>query len=125
MRLRQKKVSDQIRDIIATCLSRGEISDPKLSGVMITRVVVTSDLQLANVYFRFFSEQVSAEIAIKGFKSGKPYFRRALAKQLLGRRVPELRFFYDDAQDKADQIEDLLYKIDLEKKSSDSDSDES
>ena len=55
MKLRQRKVADQIRDIIANSLSRGEISDPRLNGVMITRVTVTSDLQLASVYFRFFS----------------------------------------------------------------------
>jgi ribosome-binding factor A len=116
MRLRQKKVNDQIRDILATSLSRGEISDPRLSGVMITRVVVTSDLQLANIYFRFFSEQNSIETALDGFNKSKSYVRKILADQMLGRRVPELRFHYDNAQDNADRIEGLLHKIDQEEK---------
>jgi len=114
MKLRQRKVADQIRDILATCLSRGELSDPRLTGVMITRVAVTSDLQLASVYFRYFANHGEAEKTVQGFQSGKNYLRRALAGKLIGRRVPELRFFYDEAQDKVDQIEGLLYEIDKE-----------
>lgn len=115
MRLRQKKVSDQIRDILANGLSRGEISDPRLAGVMITRVVVTSDLQLASIYFRFYSEENSTEKALQGFNHSKPFLRRMIADQMIGRRVPELRFHYDEAQDHADRIESLLHKIDQEK----------
>ena len=115
MRIRQKKVSDLIRDILALALSRGEISDPRLTGVMISRVVVTSDLQIANIYFRFYTQDGDIPIALEGFKQSKPYLRRALADQLLGRRVPELRFFYDEGQDNADRIESLLHKIDKEK----------
>ena len=110
MKLRQKKFSDRIRDIIAEALSKGEIPDSALSSVMITRVKVTPDLQLATIYFRLFMDGDS-ELVLRSLKLNKGPLRKLLAQELIVRRVPELRFFYDDVQDKVDAVEGLLHKI--------------
>ena len=110
MKLRQRKLSDRIRDILAQALSRAEIPDPDLSGAMITRVHVSPDLQIASVYFRLYTDG-ETEVAQEAFDRNKGLFRKMLASELIIRRVPELRFFYDDVQDKVDVVEDLLHKI--------------
>lgn len=114
MKLRQRKFADQIRDIIASSINKNDVVDSSLSSVMITRVKVTSDLQLASIYFRFYAGG-NAEKTKKGFERNKSFFRKLLASELVTRRVPELRFFYDDAQDKVDLVESLLHKVDSEK----------
>lgn len=110
MKLRQKKFSDRIRDILAEALSKGEIPDSELSGAMITRVKVTPDLQLASVYFRLFMDG-DTDVVLEAFKRNKGLLRKLLAQELVVRRIPEIRFFYDDVQDKVDVVEGLLHKI--------------
>lgn len=110
MKLRQKKFSDRVRDVLAEALSKGEIPDPALSSAVITRVKVTPDLQLATIYFRLYTDE-NHEEAEKAFKRNKGALRKLLASELIIRRVPELRFFYDDVQDKVDIVEGLLHKI--------------
>ena len=110
MRLRQKKLSDRVRDILAEALSKGEIPDPDLSGVMITRVHVSPDLQIATAYFRLYTDG-NNELALEALQRNKGVFRKMLASELIIRRVPELKFFYDDVQDKVDLVEGLLHKI--------------
>lgn len=114
MNLRQRKFADQIRDILATTLSQGGIPDPDLSAVMITRVKVSPDLQIATVYFRFFAEG-SEEKALEAFSIHKGQMRKLLGNELISRRVPDIRFFYDEAQDQVDLVESLLHKIKKEK----------
>jgi len=114
MNLRQRKFGDQIRDILATHLSQGGVPDPDLSSVMITRVKVSPDLQIATIYFRFFSEG-STDKALAAFALHKGQLRKLLGSELISRRVPDIRFFYDEAQDQVDLVESLLHKIHKEK----------
>ena len=115
MKLRQKRMADNIRDIVGQCFSSENLNDPRVKGVTITRVKVTADLQLASIYFRMYELDLDQDTAIKGLESCKGKLRKVLAEKLIVRRVPELRFFYDDAQDNALKIEQLLYKIKNEK----------
>ena len=110
MGLRQEQLADQIRDIIATLLSGGQISDPRLEGVGITAVKLTGDLQLASIYFRCYSERPQEEIQ-KGLKSAAGLMRHHLAKGLGVRKIPGLRFFYDESIERGSKIEELLKKI--------------
>jgi hypothetical protein len=48
---RMLQLGEQIRDFIATMLVRGEIRDPRVKSVTIHSVKLTSDLQIAKVYF--------------------------------------------------------------------------
>jgi ribosome-binding factor A len=116
MGLRQDRLADQIRDVLAQCFQAGAMNDPRLTKVTITRVKVTSDLQLATIYFRLYAD-VDKELdkakkeALKGLGSSKGYLRNKLASYLTVRRIPNLRFFYDDSQDKVEKIESLLRDI--------------
>ena len=112
MGLRREKLADQIRDILGQCFQAGAMNDPRLDGVTVTRVSITSDLQLASIYFRLYDITDEAKKqALVGLESSKGFLRKKLATSLTIRRVPSLRFFYDDAQDKLDHIEQILRKI--------------
>ncbi|MFK7873158.1 MAG: 30S ribosome-binding factor RbfA [Oligoflexales bacterium] len=107
MGLRQDRVADQIRDVIAIVFSRGDVRDPRLQDVTVTYVKVSADLQMASVYFRCYGDK-SEEEMLAGFKQCAGFLRKQLGGKIDLRRVPELRFFYDASIERGERIESLL-----------------
>jgi ribosome-binding factor A len=108
---RATRVAGRIQEELSTALR--ELGDPRIEGVLVSRVEVTDDLQTARVYVR--REQGGDEKAIKatlkalGAAAGR---LRKRAAQGLGLRItPELRFFYDSSLDRVNRIEELLREV--------------
>lgn len=110
MSLRRQRLADEIRDLVANCFLGGKLQDPRLQGITITEVKLSGDLQIASVYFRVFDD-IPVPSALKGLQSVNGLLRKQLASNLDVRRVPELRFFYDESIDRAARIEELLNQI--------------
>ena len=117
MGLRQQRLADQIRDLLAQCFSAGQMRDPRLETVTITHVKLSGDLQLATVYYRIMNESGSnlgqeVDGAQAGLEHASGFLRKKLAGHLDIRRVPNLRFFYDESVERGARIEYLLSKLD-------------
>ncbi len=110
MGLRQERMADEIRDLLAANFQGGKLNDPRLDFVTITAVKLSADLQQATIYFRTYTDD-SIEPAKKGLNSASGFFRRQLGAALDIRRVPELKFQYDTSLENAAKIESLLHKI--------------
>ena len=104
------RLADEIRDIIATCIMQ-ELSDPRVHQAVITHVKLSPDFQVATVYFRFYGEAYTKEEIQRGLESCRGFLRGTMSKALELRRVPELRFFYDESVEEGARIEGLLSKI--------------
>ena len=88
------------------------MEDPRLAGVTITAVKMTGDLQLASVYFRLYGGDEKAELAAKaGLERASGFLRRRVAESVEMRRVPNLRFFFDESVERGSRIEELLSKL--------------
>ncbi len=112
MGLRKDRLADEIRDILAVAFTGGMLRDPRLDGITITAVKLTPDLQLASVYFRLYGPNPEAVAGAKiGLASAAIFLRRRLAESLDIRRVPNLRFFFDESLDRGSRIEHLLNQI--------------
>ncbi len=107
---RKERLGDEIRDIVANCLTGGKLNDPRLEFVTVTGVKLSSDLQLASIYFRIMDETKQKETK-KGLISAAGLFRTRLSEELDIRRVPNLRFFYDNSVEKGEKVDYLLAKI--------------
>ena len=110
MSLRQARMADEIRDVLASEFLGGKMEDPRLSGVSITAVKISPDLQIASVYYRVF-DHATVDHAQAGLQRAAGLLRRAIADRVRMRRVPELRFFYDESIENAEKIEKLLQDI--------------
>ena len=110
MGLRQERLADEIRDLLAGCFLGSQMRDPRLEGVTITHVKVSADLQLATVYFRLYN-QAHKDQAKTGLERSKGFLRNHLAHNLKLRRVPDLRFFYDESVEHGSRVEALLDQI--------------
>ncbi len=121
---RPRRVAEDIRDSIASSLTR-EISDPRLAGVVISRVETSPDLGLASVYFRSLQPTTPRTVrALElAFEKASGRLRRRIASQVRLKRVPNLRFHYDEGPDARARVEELLDEIEHEREPSEPDAD--
>ena len=86
---------------------RREIGDPRVTFLSFTKVELTPDYSVANVYWDTFDANKKEDCAkaVQGL-SGK--FRSLLAKVLQVRHTPEVRFAYDNSYEAEQVITRLL-----------------
>jgi ribosome-binding factor A len=106
---RQLRVGELIRRTLSDTLSRQEIHDPDLNRMSITvgEVRVSPDLRIATVYALPLGGQGKDE-AIAALKRNNYELRRAVAKNVLLKNVPELRYQADDTFDRLDESRRLF-----------------
>lgn len=88
-------------------LVHAAVRDHALPSVSVSDVEVTRDLDWATVWVTALQPEQSL-VAMKALKELAGEFRRSLSRSMRLRRVPELRFKYDDSVDKGERIEQLL-----------------
>lgn len=107
---RSERVAEEIRKEIATMLF-GEIHDPRIGFVTITRVIVTKDLRQAKVYFSMMGSEEDKKKTLEGLQSASGYVRREIGKRLKLRYFPEITFKFDDSLEYASRIEGIIKEI--------------
>jgi len=111
--VRASRVASRVREELSAQLR--EMADPRLVGVFISRVEVTDDLQTAKVYVRHELGEKADENQrrglLRGLEAASGRLRRDVAKAVALRRAPELRFVYDEGQDSAYRVEEILREI--------------
>ncbi len=126
---RAARASAQLRQELARLLAR-EIADPRLEGLIVSNVTMTSDLRLAKVFWRLApmkgrggsprearckrdggTADAAKDEAETALERAKGRLRRAVTARLGLRFAPELRFLYDAGQEARDRIEELLHEV--------------
>jgi ribosome-binding factor A len=105
---RPDRVGDQIRQELSELLSRGQVHDPGIGFITLTRVQVTPDLQLARVYYTTMGDEKARKDTAKALQRATPFFRRQVGGRLQLRRVPELEFRFDQSVAHQDRIEQII-----------------
>jgi ribosome-binding factor A len=108
---RATRVAGRMQEELSSALR--ELTDPRLEGVLISRVEVTDDLQSARVYVRreLGGEEKAVKAALKALGAAAGRLRRTAGQALGLRYMPELRFFYDASLDAVNRIEELLREV--------------
>lgn len=107
---RSERVGDLILEVIAELL-RKDIRDPRVQAVSLTGAKVSKDLRHARVYFNLLGGQDHRAEALAGLKSATGFIRSKVGKQLNLRFVPEIEFTYDETEDQAQRIDELLKQV--------------
>jgi ribosome-binding factor A len=106
---RSDRVGDTLVELISELLSR-EIRDPRVRGVTITGAKVTRDLRHARVYFNVLGGGENRDSVLEGLRSAGGYIRSRVGKEINLKFVPSIEFFYDESEDRAQRIDELLKK---------------
>jgi len=96
----------EISDII-----RRKLKDPRLGFVSVTRAKVSADLSYASVYFSVIGSKNDTERTMTCLEHAANFIRSELGRRLHIKRIPELRFFYDDSSVKGARIEKILKNL--------------
>jgi ribosome-binding factor A len=114
--LRARRVAEAIRGHITQALLR-EVSDRRLSGVVVTRVELPDDLGVARIGVRRLDELDAAgrRALIAALERAAGRLRRGLGRAVGLKRTPALRFEYDAGPDATRRVEELLQEIEREK----------
>ena len=107
---RPDRVADQIRSELALLLGR-EVNDPGIGFVTLTRVRVSPDIQQARVYYTTLGDERARRSTERALDRAAPFLRRQIGSRLRLKRVPELKFLYDESIAGQDRIEQLLDEI--------------
>ena len=111
---RPDRVADQIRSELATLIAR-ELHDPGIGFVTLTRVQVSADIQQARVFYTVLGDEKARKESGRALERATPFLRRQIGQRLRLKRVPELRFQYDESiagQDRIDQLLDEIHRND-------------
>jgi ribosome-binding factor A len=108
---RPDRVGDQIRQELSEILTRGDVHDPGIGFITLTRVQVTADLQLARVFYTSLGDPKARKETARALTRATGFFRRRIGARLQLRRVPELEFRFDESIAHQDRIEQILRDI--------------
>ncbi len=116
---RSERVGDLIQVEVAGILLHGDLKDPRIGFVTVTRVMMSKDLKNAKILFSLMPkeggepEADKEEIAdsLEGLNSAAPFIRRMLSKRLSLKSIPNVRFIYDDSLEYASHLESVIQKM--------------
>lgn len=107
---RSDRVGDLLLELVSELLIK-EVSDPRIGPITLTGVEVSKDLRHARIYFNLLTGNEGKAEVLSGLKSATGFIRTKVAKELKLRFVPAIEFVYDNTQDQARRIEDLLRQV--------------
>ena len=101
------RVSEAVREELAEIIGF-ELNDPRLVGVEVTEVHVSSDARHANIKVAIRGEERAQKDGLAALEHARHYLRHEIASRLNLRHVPELHFDQDRYPDADDRLEVLL-----------------
>lgn len=90
---------------------RTEVKNPLLTYVSVTKVSLTKDLGIATVWYTVFGDSNEIEATKKALENAKGFLKSEVASRVQMRKVPELRFKYDESIEYGNHIEKILAEI--------------
>ena len=110
---RSDKVGDLLKKEISLIIS-SEINDPRLQNINITAVKVSDDIGIATVFYTIIGESIQktqSNIDSKILEKLSGMIRSNLAKKIKIRRIPKIKFRFDESIEYSENIEKLLKNL--------------
>lgn len=106
---RNERLSEEIREDVARIV--GQLKDPRIGFVTVTRVELTPDLRTAHVHVGILAGGADREKTLTGLRQAAGFVRRELGRRLHVRHTPEIAFHYDEGLDATERVARLLDEV--------------
>jgi ribosome-binding factor A len=103
---RSDRLSAELRRQLGSMV-HAAVRDNGLPSMSVSDVEVTKDFDFATIFVTALLPDQAKE-GVKALNELAKEFRRDLSRIMTMRRVPELRFKYDDSMDRGERIDALL-----------------
>lgn len=110
MTRRQEQLNSQILEVLSTVI-QGELEDPRLQMLTVTRVQINRDGSHAMIYVNSLDEEQTPESVEAGLNRAKGFLRSVLAETMDLRHTPDLTFRYDKAAEETQRVLELFDEI--------------
>ncbi|MAR95884.1 MAG: ribosome-binding factor A [Gammaproteobacteria bacterium] len=110
---RSEKVADLLKKEISLIIT-SEIKDTRLKNINITAVKVSDDISVATVFYTVIGKSINkreSKIDEKILKKFSGMVKSSLAKKIKIRRVPKIKFKFDESIEYSQNIEKLLKNL--------------
>jgi ribosome-binding factor A len=111
---RPERVGEEIRQELSLIIAR-EVHDPGIGFVTLTRVKVSPDLQQVRVYYTLLGDEKARVETARALERAAPFMRRQIGQRIRLRRVPEIRFTFDETVAHQARIEEILLDLEAER----------
>jgi ribosome-binding factor A len=97
-------------------IANQEVKDPRIPRIItITNVSLSKDLHYCHLYFSLL-ENKDKNKAVTGLNSAAGYFQKIIAERMKLKYTPIIEFRYDDIEEKAHKVDELLDSLTDERK---------
>ena len=117
-RFRKDRVAELLKEVISDII-RMKIKDPRVQGVTITAVKMTTDLKAARVYYCSLGDRENKSHQ-EGLEAAQGFIRRHIRLELDLKYIPQLTFFYDKSFDTYARIDGILKNLEQSRLDDDS-----
>ena len=111
---RSRRVADLIQREIATLIQR-YIQDKDIGLITVSSVNVSPDLKNAKIFFTCMANKTDIDHISDLLNEYNGLFRHELARTLIMRSVPKIRFEFDHSLDRANRLTALIESLDKNK----------
>ena len=112
---RNERLKELYKELVSTHLR--EVKDPGLVGfITITDVDLSNDRKTLKVFYSIMGSDAERERAASALERAAPYLRELVKKKVAVKTIPNLIFTYDNTPKQASRIDELLNKLEKEKK---------
>ena len=112
---RPEQLAELIREEVSQIVGY-ELDDPRVEAVVVTDVRVSENLRDASVYVTAAGTEAERAEAMKALRRAAPYVRRQLSILLNLKYTPELHFVRDTVEESAARVDELLSRIEKERR---------
>lgn len=107
--VRAKRVADTLKKELAT-IFQSKLKDPRVGLITIHEIKISRDLAYANVYVTAMSNSASAHAkeCIELLNNASGFIRSELSSNVAMRKIPKLKFFYDEQLEYAEKMDALI-----------------
>ena len=103
------RIAARIRERVAYCLEF-EVNDPRAAFVTITQVEVSPDLSVAKVLYTVLGSEGDKSKVAHMLEDATGFVRKQVGRVLRTRRIPRLRWFYDESIEIQANMEEAISK---------------
>ena len=101
------RIEARIHERVAHCVEF-ELNDPRSAFITVTGAEVTPDLSVAKVLYSVYGSEADKNKVARMLEDATGFVRKQIARVLKTRRVPHLRWEYDDSVERLAAMDDAI-----------------
>lgn len=104
---RSLRMAEAIREVVSTSILF-DVSDPRVRGITVLRVEVSSDLRSAIAFVSVMGTETQQKLAMSGLRHATGFLQAKMANRLQTRFTPVLTFKVDESIKKSVEISRII-----------------